>query len=238
MVLMALPPGQNVVDGFPRFGTHLARPAPVVSGDAVIEVSGAIGTPVTLRVADLANLKRRVATADLHCVTGWSATGLVWEGVPFATLYREVIEPSVRADDVITHVVFGGLDGYRSVVTIDDATAEDVLIADRLDGRPLDSDHGAPARLVSPSQYGFVSCKHLCRIELHTTEPNENFGTSSKQVRLAFRLPLFRRHPRARVWKEERHRYLPAWSLRPLYRSLIGPIRLLSERGSRNGPTK
>ena len=41
----------------------------------------------------------------------------------------------------------------------EDALADGVLIADRLDGRPLDGDHGAPARLVSPNQYGFVSTK-------------------------------------------------------------------------------
>jgi DMSO/TMAO reductase YedYZ molybdopterin-dependent catalytic subunit len=50
----------------------------------------------------------------------------------------------------VTHVAFGGLDGYRSVVTIEDALAEDVLIAERLEGRPLDGDHGAPVRLVRP----------------------------------------------------------------------------------------
>ena len=47
----------------------------------------------------------------------------------------------------------------------------DVLLAERLDGRPLDGDHGAPVRLVSPGQYGYISTKHLCRIELHTAAP-------------------------------------------------------------------
>ena len=28
------------------------------------------------------------------------------------------------------------------------------------------TDHGAPARLVSPRQYGYISTKHLCRIEV------------------------------------------------------------------------
>ena len=41
----------------------------------------------------------------------------------------------------------------------EDALADGVLIADRLDGRPLDGDHGVPARLVGPNQYGFVSTK-------------------------------------------------------------------------------
>jgi DMSO/TMAO reductase YedYZ molybdopterin-dependent catalytic subunit len=111
----------------------------------------------------------------------------------------------------------------------------DVLIAENLDGEPLDSDHGAPVRLVSPSQYGFVSTKHLCRIELHVTAPDDNFGYANPATKVGLNALLFRRHPRSRVWKEERHRYLPGWVLRPVYRALIPPIMRLSARGSRRG---
>jgi DMSO/TMAO reductase YedYZ molybdopterin-dependent catalytic subunit len=174
-------------------------------------------------LARLATMKRREQTSDLHCVAGWSATGLRWEGVPLATFYRDVIKPALVADGAVTHLGFGGLDGYRSFVTIEDALAKDVLIADHLDGQPLDSDHGAPVRLVSPGQYGFVSTKHLCLIEVRCTPPSKTFG----------RTPLIQAHPRARVWEEERHPYLPAWSLRPVYRLLIAPLMFLSSRGSR-----
>jgi DMSO/TMAO reductase YedYZ molybdopterin-dependent catalytic subunit len=230
---VTLPPGQHPIDGFPRFGTHLHQPAPAVPKNPVIEISGAGAKPFVLPLAELAALPRRELTADFHCVAGWSATNLRWEGVAFETLYRLIIEPAVPQDTSITHIVFEGLDSYRSVVSLEDALAKDVLIAERLDGHPLDSAHGAPARLVSPDQYGFVSTKHVCRIELHTAEPKENFGHASPISQVAFRTPLFRRHPRARVWEEERHPYLPAWSLRPVYRLLITPIALLSAHGSR-----
>ena len=111
-----------------------------------------------------------------------------------------------------------------------------VLIADRLDGRPLDGDHGAAARLVSPNQYGFVSTKHLCRIELHTAEPAEDYGHVSGFTEVMLRGP-FKPHRRARVWEEERHRYLSGWSLRPVYRLLIPPIAWLCARGSRRSRT-
>ena len=156
---MRLPPGQHLIGGFPRFGTHLARPAPAVPIDPVIEISGAVAKSLALPLAALATLPRRELTADFHCVAGWSATNLHWEGVAFETFYRMIIEPSVQPDTPVTHVVFGGLDGYRSVVSIKEALAGDLLIAERLDGRPLDGDHGAPARLVSPNQYGYVSTK-------------------------------------------------------------------------------
>lgn len=221
---MTLPPGQRRIDGFPRFGTHLARPAPAVPRDPVIEISGAVASPFALPLAALATLPRRELTADFHCVAGWSATDLHWEGVGFADFYRAIIEPAVRPGASVTHVVFGGLDGYRSVASIEDALAEDVLIAERLDGRPLDGDHGAPARLVSPHQYGFISVKHLCRIELHTAEPTGVYASPALRVLAP--------HPRARVWEEERHRLLPAWSVRRVYRLLIVPIAFLSARGS------
>jgi DMSO/TMAO reductase YedYZ molybdopterin-dependent catalytic subunit len=226
---MTLPPGQHQTNGFPRFGKHLQRPAPAVPIDPVIEIGGAVAESFAVPLATLASLPRRELIADLHCVAGWSATNLHWEGVAFKTFYRRIIEPSVQPGAPVTHVAFGGLDGYRSVALIEDALADDVLIAEQLDGRPLDGDHGAPARLVSPSQYGFVSTKHLCRIELHTAEPTE------ADAPLADR--LLASHPRARVWEEERHRYLPAWSVRPVYRLLIRPIAVLSARGSRSTPT-
>jgi DMSO/TMAO reductase YedYZ molybdopterin-dependent catalytic subunit len=231
-IVVTLPPGQQEVDGFPRFGTHFHRPPPDVPLDPMIEIAGgAVAAPFALPVADLESLPRREMTADFHCVAGWSATDLHWEGVAFATFFRTIVEPSLRPDASVTRVAFGGLDGYQSIVWIEDALAGDVLIADRLDGRPLDPDHGAPVRLVSPSQYGFVSTKHLCRIALHTTQPAERYHPSPLTQ---FGLQLVKPHRRARVWQEERHRYLPAWAARPIYRRIIPPIRNLSRRGSRS----
>jgi DMSO/TMAO reductase YedYZ molybdopterin-dependent catalytic subunit len=227
---VTLPPGQHAVDGFPRFGTHLHFPAPVVPADPVIEIGGALTAPTALAVADLATLPRRTQRADFHCVSGWSATGLLWEGVAFETVYRMLIEPRLVPDASVSHVVFEGLDGHRSIVSIEDALVDDVFIADRLDGKPLDSDHGAPVRLVSPGQYGFVSTKHLCRITFHTSEPPADYH-ASRLARIG--LTLVTPHRRARVWEEERHRYLPARLLRPVYRSVIAPIKMLSARGSR-----
>ncbi len=231
---VTLPPGQHAVEGFPRFGTHLHQPPPDVPADPAIAISGAVAEPFSVLLTELATLPRREFTADFHCVAGWSATGLRWEGVAFEAFYRTVIEPTLEPGAPVTHVVFGGLDGYRAVVSIEDALAEDVLIAEHLDGRPLHGDHGAPARLVSPRQYGFASTKHLCRIELHTAEPAENYGHTTRISRALMLPPLFKRHPRSRVWEEERNGSLPAWAVRPVYRLITPPIAYLSARGRRS----
>jgi DMSO/TMAO reductase YedYZ molybdopterin-dependent catalytic subunit len=221
---VTLPPGQHAIDGFPRFGTHLNRPAPAVPADPVIEIRGAGVERFAVPLTTLASLPRTERTADFHCVSGWSATGLQWEGVAFEAFYREVIEPALAPGEPVTHLVFRGLDGHKSVAAIEDVLAADVLIAEHLNGRPLDGDHGAPVRLVSPSQYGYVSTKHLCRIELHTAEPTGIYRSAAMRVLMPT--------TRARVWQEERHRMLPGWSLRHVYRLLIAPIRTLSARGS------
>jgi DMSO/TMAO reductase YedYZ molybdopterin-dependent catalytic subunit len=227
-----LPPGQRAVEGFPRFGTHLDHPPPPVPAHPAIEVAGEVREPFSVPLSELHELPRREVVADFHCVGGWSALDLRWEGVAFETFYRRLVEPALRPGAHVTHVVLAGLDGYRAVAELRDAMGEDVLIADRLDGRPLDGDHGAPARFVSPGQYGFANTKHLCRVEVHSSAPPENYGYARTLVRHVLRGPLFQRHPRARVWHEERHRYLPPRLVRVLYRSAIAPIAFLSARGS------
>ncbi len=228
---MTLPPGQRPLEGFPRFGTHLQQPPPPVPDEPEIEISGAVRSAATIRLAEVMALPRRQLTADFHCVAGWSATNLHWEGVPFQTFYREFVEPSLRPSAGITHVVFVGLDGYRWTALIEDARDESVILADRLNGHPLTPGHGAPVRLVSPSQYGHVNVKHLSRVEVLSGRPPENYGAPSRWVELGLRSPLIKPHPRARVWREERHRYLPGALLRPAYRLLIPPIRSLSRHG-------
>jgi hypothetical protein len=208
---VTLPPGQRLIEGSRALVSTspdpLRRSRPIPSSKS----AGRSPTPSTCPSPPWPPFPRRELSADLHCVAGWSATNLCWEGVSFETFYRSIIAPALPPDTVVTHVVFGGLDGYRSVVTIEDALADGVLIAERLHGRPLDGDHGAPARLVSPAQYGYVSTKHLCRVEVHTTEPKDPHASPISL--------LFRRHPRARVWEEERHGYFPR---------LVGAARLPS----------
>lgn len=227
---MTLPPGQQAVDAFPRFGTHLHERPPAVPADPVIEVAGAVTEPFTISQADLADVPRRELTADFHCVAGWSVTGLRWEGVPFEAFYRTVVEPQVQPGAAATHLLLGCLDGYRIGVSLEDALGDDVLLADRLDGQPLDGRHGAPFRFVSPGQYGFVNAKHLCRIEVHTSEPTDDYGGNLLTRTL---MRLFSRHPRARVWHEERHRFLPPVFVRLLGKAIIGPVKGLSARGGR-----
>jgi DMSO/TMAO reductase YedYZ molybdopterin-dependent catalytic subunit len=216
-----LPPGQRKVDGFPRFGGPFKPPT--VPANPALEITGAVREPLTVTLSELSALPRMERTSDFHCVAGWSAIGLRWEGVAFTTFFRSIIEPQLSPNTAVTHLVFRGLDGYRALVDTEDAMQDDVLLADRLDDEPLSLAHGAPLRLVSPQQYGYLSAKHLCAIEMHTSAPP-----------IPLDLILFRQHPRARVWQEERNGMLPATVVRPIYRCLIRPFLWLSTRGNWN----
>jgi DMSO/TMAO reductase YedYZ molybdopterin-dependent catalytic subunit len=198
-----------------------------VPAEPTLDVGGAVSEPLTLSLRELRTLPRREVVADFHCVAGWSATGLRWEGVPFAAFHRELLVR--RAAGPVSHVKFVGSDGHWSVALLEDVLGDDVLLAEHLDGRPLDGDHGAPLRLVSPGQYGFINTKHLCRIELLTAEPATCVGSASTKAHVGLRLFGYKRFVRARVWEQERHRFLPPRLVRELSRLLIPGIRRLSD---------
>lgn len=128
----------------------------MVPADPVLEVGGAVAEQLALPLRELKTLPRAEVVADFHCVAGWSVTGLRWEGITFAAFHRDVL--ASRAVGNATHVKFVGLDG----------------------------DHGAPLRLISPGQYGFINTKHLWRIELLTAESPTCIGSASTEAPWAF----------------------------------------------------
>lgn len=202
-----LPPGQvpavHRPFGLPRFGAVVPRPPSA----AVVTVTGAVHRPCQIPAADLAALPGRSGrVADLHCVTTWSALGLSWSGVPFRDVHAHLTD-LMRIRSAVRWVTFTGLDGYASCLRLDDALGPDVLLADALDGAPLDADQGAPLRLVAPAHYGYKNVKHVCRIEYRTSYDAGSAG--------------WKGHPRGRVAHEERSRYLPGRVWRPLWRALL-----------------
>jgi len=202
-----LPPGQRAVQGFPRFGPGLGAPLPNLPDQPTLTVTGAVQHELRLPLADLAPLTRREQITDFHCVTTWTRRDLRWEGIAFREFFSGLVVPACGPRPDVSHLVFVGADDYEATMFLEDALADDVLLADRLDGLPLTPEHGAPLRLVSPRQYGYKSVKHLVRIELWRERPPGKLGAKE--------------HQRARVWREERHAWIPARLLRLPYRLAI-----------------
>src|SRR4051812_20524746 len=119
-----LPPGQGPPRTFPRFGVHFTDPPPQIPPHPAIEGRGAGATRIEIGLADLKDMPRRTLVADFHCVAGWSVRDLEWEGVPFRALWEETILPQAKPDAEVTHLVFVGLDGFGSALTLEDALGE------------------------------------------------------------------------------------------------------------------
>lgn len=202
---MMMPSGQKAREDFPRFGLpqYAKRfPSQTDHSTVVVEINGEEPVEIDLACGDL---PRCTVKADFHCVTTWSYPGSEWKGVRFTDLLKHL----KRYDNVdkIEGAVFRTQDRYKTSLLMEDLLAEDVLIADTLNGQPLSVEHGAPLRLVAPGHYGYKNPKHLSRIELYDNLPVIKRG-----------LLAFLDHPRARVSKEERGRWMPAWILRYVYR--------------------
>ncbi|MFK8029391.1 MAG: molybdopterin-dependent oxidoreductase [Gammaproteobacteria bacterium] len=206
----SLPPGQRESKIFPRFGlTPFAKRFPRESV-ARLKITGAVTNELNL-VDVLKDLPRTEQLSDFHCVTTWSARGLRWGGVRFADFYSNIVVPQAKPQTDATLVAMRAQDGARTALPLKDLLASDVLLADTLNGEPLDVDHGAPLRLVAPAHYGYKSVKYLSELEFRP--PSLNYRVSG---------PSFMDHPRARVALEERGRVASGWLLRYLYRPLIG----------------
>ncbi len=218
-----LPPGQRELAVFPRFADDPLRRPPVLPTAATLVVTGAVDRELRLSVQELApGTARTEITADFHCVTTWTVRNLQWSGLAFSTFWRDVVVPACAPAAEARCVVVEGLDGSRAVLLLEDALASDVLLADRLNGEPLDLAHGAPLRLVSPSQYGYKSIKHLHRIEVHLDPPPSTYGPKE--------------HLRARVHAEERHSTIGPRLLRWVYRPAVPVTALVSAWSLRKGP--
>lgn len=212
---MMLPPGQKERADFPRFGlSQFANRFPSNLADSSFEVHVDEHELLKFDLA-AAEFPRCILEADFHCVTTWSYVGASWAGVRFIDFYEQHVRlagnPSKNTDKPVTGAVLYAQDGAKTTLPLEDLLRDNVLLADSLDGQPLSVEHGAPVRLIAPDHYGYKNLKHLRKIEFYTMMPVAKRGVMA-----------FLDHPRARVTKEERGRWIPGWILRYLYRPLIG----------------
>lgn len=130
-----------------------------------LKVSGLVDRPQTYRLADLEALRQTSMTDDFHCVTGWWVPDVPWTGVRLSDLLDRAA-PTGEA----VGVRFRSFDGVYSVnMTLDQARADDVIVALTMYGEPVTHDHGGPVRIYSGSMYGYKSTKWLSEIEVTPT---------------------------------------------------------------------
>jgi len=219
-----LPPGQVEIPDFPSWGPpeHALRKLKVPSRP-VLSLGGDVRTPCEVSIEELVALRRHEEGSDFHWVAAWSRRGLRWSGYRFRDFFDDVFVPLAQPEEGARYLVLRGLDGYWTSVPLEDALADDVMLADYLDGEPLSLEHGAPLRLVAPAHYGYKNAKHLCRLELRRDKLP---GRGAE-------------HPRGRVVKEERGQGKPGREFRVMYsvalESMLHYFRNLRRPGSSGG---
>jgi DMSO/TMAO reductase YedYZ molybdopterin-dependent catalytic subunit len=127
-----------------------------------LKIAGLVDKPATYRLADLEALPQLAFTDTFHCVTGWHVPDVPWTGVRLSDL----LDRAAPTADAVG-VRFHSFDGTYSVnMTLDQARADDVIVALGMYGKPVTHDHGGPVRIYSGSMYGYKSTKWLSRIEV------------------------------------------------------------------------
>ncbi|WP_036477536.1 molybdopterin-dependent oxidoreductase [Mycobacterium sp. URHD0025] len=117
----------------------------------------------TFSVAELAALPQTTRRLPIACVEGWSV-GADWTGVVLADLIATV---GGAPDSDVRMISLEPPGPYsRTVLPARHARDSATLIALRLNGEPLDLDHGYPCRLIAPSRPGVLQTKWLSRIEV------------------------------------------------------------------------
>jgi DMSO/TMAO reductase YedYZ molybdopterin-dependent catalytic subunit len=125
-----------------------------------LEVSGRAAA-LSFSRDDLIRMPQAEAVLPIACVEGWSTTAR-WRGVPLGSLLA-LAGVAEDADVRLTSLQSRG--AYRET-TMPAHYAWDTLtlIALEVNGRPLDLDHGYPARVIAPGRPGVLQTKWLASI--------------------------------------------------------------------------
>ena len=207
-----LPPGQKETDLFPRFGLPpYANRFPKNIDEIRFSVGGDLED---FEIGEeIHSLPRINQTSDFHCVTTWSKLNLNWSGYLFKDFFTTLILPKTEPE--INFVVLKAQDGYKTSLPLSDLMNSNVILADKLNNKSLNIEHGAPIRIVAPDHYGYKNIKHIKRLEFYTERKNIKQG-----------ILAFMDHPRARVANEERAKFRPNILFRYLYKiGINGTIR-------------
>jgi DMSO/TMAO reductase YedYZ molybdopterin-dependent catalytic subunit len=153
-----LPPGQSATLKFPVL--HYGPVPKVDLSTWTFRAFGLVEEEKLWTWDEFTALPTKTLTCDIHCVTRWSKFDTIWEGVPFRE-FVDMVGVKPEAQYVIMHADYGYTANLPLEVMLDD----DVLLAYKYDGKPLEADHGFPLRSLIPKKYFWKSTKWLRAVE-------------------------------------------------------------------------
>jgi DMSO/TMAO reductase YedYZ molybdopterin-dependent catalytic subunit len=123
-----------------------------------LKITGLVDTEITIGYAELLALPLTEHVTTIACVSNEVGGGLIgnatWLGYPIRELLAKA-RPQAGADMVLS----SGPDGFSAGTPIEALTDPDreALLAVGMNGEPLPTEHGFPARMIVPGLFGYVS---------------------------------------------------------------------------------
>ncbi len=151
-----LPPGQKVLESLRPMGGEAGSSKPK---NFRLRVYGEVEKEFTLDWGGLMKMNQVKKSADVHCVTGWSMLGGLFEGVTVKAL-----ADLAGLKKTANFVIFECAHGYTANISRKEAMKPNVMVVHTLDGRPFKRQHGAPVRALVPDRYFWKSGKWLTGI--------------------------------------------------------------------------
>ena len=130
-----------------------------------VEVSGLVDSPQSLSLADMEEMARAETVLDFLCYDGWTAPAQRWEGVPVSAVLDRV---GTSADAKFVKFSCGE---FARAMSLDEARADDTLLALGLNGEALPAGNGGPCRLVAANHKGPAHVKWVQSIEVLSEDP-------------------------------------------------------------------
>ena len=113
--------------------------------------------------AEFQALPREKFSVDIHCVTKWTKLAMTWSGVALDTFLAAAPTGAAYA------LAFSD-GGYTTNIAVTDLRGGRAWVVDGYDGRPLDPEHGGPARLLVPHLYFWKSAKWVRGLDLQPAD--------------------------------------------------------------------
>ena len=208
----------------PRALHYVRSNFPFPAHDGSLTLGGAVGNPMTLTLDDLRALPASEQTVTLECAGNgrlgqtplpagepwgrYAVSTARWKGALLHDVLRQAKPSPDGLDVTFKGADHGRYDHHEDIAFVRSLPlsqasdpASDIVIAYEMNSEPLNTEHGAPFRLIVPGWYGMASVKWLSRIEVITGRYEGEFQTSHYMYHHAdsSREPVTLMHVRARI---------------------------------------
>lgn len=174
---VALPSFLTSNDDFYRIDTSLVVPQ-LSRADWSLRIHGMVDREITYRFEDLEQFEAIEKVVTLACVSnpvgGDLISNATWTGYRVRDLLADA---GIHSDADM--IMSKSSDGFTAGTPVEALTDDrDSLLAVGMNGQPLPTDHGYPARLVVPGLYGYVSAtKWVVDLEVTRFDKAEAYWT-------------------------------------------------------------